>query len=227
MCSSSRTTDAHVIRRSGTHKPCRSEKKSKKLQKRQEKYLRQISFEEILFDNSRWHLACGYINSNNYFLISKKGGRMTSLITRNRNFFPALSRFWDDDDFFNRGMMNWGTSNFSDTTLPAVNIKDTENSYEVEMAAPGMKKEDFKIELDNNVLTISSEKSEEYQDGNEKERYSRKEFSYQSFQRSFSLPKEVVDEDKIEAHYQDGVLQLSIPKQERAKQKPPRKIQIA
>jgi len=102
-----------------------------------------------------------------------------------------------------------------------------DNSYEVEMAAPGMKKEDFKIELDNNVLTISSEKREESQEGNENERYSRREFSYQSFQRSFALPKEVVDEDKIKAHYSDGMLQLSIPKKEKAKQKQPRKIEIA
>ena len=151
---------------------------------------------------------------------------MSSLIRRNRDLFPAFSRLWDDDDFFNRGMINWGTSNFSDTTLPAVNIKEKETSYEVEMAAPGMKKEDFKIELDNNVLTISSEKSEDYQDDNEKERYSRREFSYQSFQRSFTLPKEVVDEDKIEARYKDGVLQLTIPKKEKAKQKQPRKIEI-
>lgn len=151
---------------------------------------------------------------------------MSSLIRRNRDLFPAFSRLWDDDDFFNRGMINWGTSNFSDTTLPAVNIKEKETSYEVEMAAPGMKKEDFKIELDNNVVTISSEKSEDYQDDNEKERYSRREFSYQSFQRSFTLPKEVVDEDKIEARYKDGVLQLTIPKKEKAKQKQPRKIEI-
>ena len=152
---------------------------------------------------------------------------MSSLIRRNRNFFPAFSRLWDDDDFFNRGMINWDT-NFSnsDATLPAVNIKETENSYEVEMAAPGLKKDDFKIELDNNVLTISSEKSEETQEGNGNEKYSRREFSYQSFQRSFTLPKEVVDEDKIEAHYREGVLQLRIPKKEKAKQKPPRKIKI-
>jgi len=153
---------------------------------------------------------------------------MSSLIRRNRNFFPSFSRIWDDDDFFNRGMINWGTSNFStsDTTLPAVNIKETDNSYEVEMAAPGMTKEDFKIELDNNTLTISSEKSEESHEGDGKERYSRREFSYQAFQRSFTLPKEVVDEDKIEAHYKEGVLQLTIPKKEKAKQKPPRKIEI-
>ena len=151
-----------------------------------------------------------------------------SLIRRNKNLLPSLSRFWDDDDFFNRGIMNWGQSNFSDsnTTLPAVNIRETDDNYVVEMAAPGMKKEDFKIELDNNVLTISAEKTEEHEE-NGKEKYSRKEFSYQSFQRSFNLPKEVVDEDKIEAQYRDGVLHLTIPKKEEAKQRPPRKIQIA
>ena len=76
-----------------------------------------------------------------------------SLIQRNRNLLPSFSRLWDDDDFFNRGM-NWGLSNFSDlnSTLPAVNIRETDDNYEVEMAAPGMKKEDFKIELDGNLL---------------------------------------------------------------------------
>ena len=152
-----------------------------------------------------------------------------SSLTRRSSFLPSLSRFWDDDDFFNRSLMNWGTSNFSEsgTTLPAVNIKETENSYEVEMAAPGMKKEDFKIELDRNILTISSEKTEEHEENGEDEKYSRKEFSYQSFQRSFNLPKEVVDEEKIKAEYKNGVLHLVIPKKEEAKQKPPRKIEIA
>jgi HSP20 family protein len=161
------------------------------------------------------------------FLTNKKEVAM-SLIKRNKNLLPSFSRIWDDDDFFNRNLMNWGVSNFSDagSTLPAVNIRETEDSYQVEMAAPGMKKEDFKIELDNNMLTISSEKSEEYEE-NEKEKYSRREFSYQSFQRSFSLPKEVVDEEKIQARYKDGMLYLTIPKKEEAKQKPPRKIQIA
>jgi HSP20 family protein len=151
---------------------------------------------------------------------------MSSIIKKNRNFFPSFSRFWDDDDLFNRNMSNWGLSNYSDTTLPAVNIRETKDSYEVEMAAPGMKKEDFKVELDRNILTISSEKSEEHEEQGEEEKYSRKEFSYQSFQRSFNLPKEVVDEDKIEARYREGVLHLTIPKREEAKQKPPRKIEI-
>ena len=94
------------------------------------------------------------------------------------------------------------------------------------MAAPGMKKEDFKIELENNLLTISSEKTiePEQDEGN---RYSKKEYSYESFQRSFTLPKEVVDADKIQARYENGLLHLVIPKKEEAKQKPPRMIQIS
>jgi len=90
-----------------------------------------------------------------------------------------------------------------------------------------MKKDDFKVELDGNMLTISSEKTEEHEENKEDEKYSRREFSYQSFQRNFNLPKEVVDADKIKAHYRDGVLHLTIPKKEEAKQKPPRKIEIA
>jgi HSP20 family protein len=87
---------------------------------------------------------------------------MSSLMRSNRSLLPSFSRFWDDDEFFNRGL-NWAVSNFSDTgtTVPAVNIKETDNSYEVQMAAPGMKKDDFRVELDNNVLTITSEKTDE------------------------------------------------------------------
>jgi len=144
-----------------------------------------------------------------------------SLIKRSQNI-PTFSRFFDDD--FNR---EWGLSNFSESgTLPAVNIKETKDEFNVEMAAPGMNKDDFKIELDGNMLTISSEKSEQHEQNNGDEKFSRREFSYQSFQRSFSLPKDVVDSDKIEAHYENGVLKLRIPKKEEAKQRPPRKIEI-
>ena len=94
------------------------------------------------------------------------------------------------------------------------------------MAAPGMNKDDFKVELDGSTLTITSEKSNQQQ-GGEDERFYRKEFSYQSFTRTFNLKKEVVDIDKIEARYDKGLLQLMIPKKEEAKQKPPRLIQIS
>ena len=149
-----------------------------------------------------------------------------SLIRRNGNLFSSFPSVFNDD-FFTRDVFNWGLSNNSmtGTTIPAVNIKETSESFEVEMAAPGMTKDDFKIELEGNVLTISSEKNleNEVDDG---EKYSRKEFSYQSFQRTFTLSKEVVDDDKIEAKYQNGVLHLTIPKKEEAKKKPPRMIQI-
>ena len=108
--------------------------------------------------------------------------------------------------------------------MPSVNIRETNDNYEVEVAAPGMDKKDFKITLDGNLLTISSFKqqsSEETED-----RYTRREFSYQSFQRSFQLPKDVVDQDKISARYENGLLNLSIPKKEEAK-KAPKLIEIA
>ena len=132
------------------------------------------------------------------------------------------------DDFFNRDIFNWGLSNFSNTntTIPGVNIKETADNFEVEVAAPGMSKKDFKIELDGNALTISSEKTNRQED-KEDEKYTRKEFSYQSFYRTFTLPKEVVDVDKIEAKYDNGLLHLLIPKKEEAKQKPPKLIQIS
>lgn len=149
-----------------------------------------------------------------------------NLIKRNGNSinqWPVLF-----DDFFNRDFFNWGLSNFSDTntTIPGVNIKETKDDFEVEVAAPGMNKKDFKIQLDGNMLTISSEKSNQKEENNKDEKYSRKEFSYQSFQRTFTLPKDVVDADKIEAKYENGLLHLVIPKKEEAKQKPPRQIQI-
>lgn len=146
---------------------------------------------------------------------------MTNLARfNNGSVFPG---FFD----LTRDWLDWNNSNFSNTSssIPAVNIRETADGFEVEMAAPGMSKKDFRIELDNNVLTISSEKrtENEQKDG---ERYTKREFSYQSFQRSFSLPKEVVDDEKIQARYEEGVLRLSIPKKEEAKPRPPKQISI-
>ena len=130
------------------------------------------------------------------------------------------------DNFFNNDLFNW-ESNFANTgnSMPAVNIKETGDSFLVEMAAPGMEKKDFKIELDGSALTISSEKQNESEE-KEGENYSRKEFNYQSFYRTFHLPKEVVNSDKIKAKYDNGLLRLEIPKREEAKQKPVRLIDI-
>jgi HSP20 family protein len=149
-----------------------------------------------------------------------------TLVKRNGSLLSPLPTLFDD--FFSRDLFNWGNTNFSDTntTIPAVNIKETADNYVVELAAPGMTKKDFKIELDGNKLTISSEKSGQKEEM-EDEKYSLREFSYQSFQRTFNLQKDVMDIDKIEARYEHGLLHLLIPKKEEVKQKPARLIQIS
>jgi len=149
-----------------------------------------------------------------------------SIVKRNGWPFTDVPNLFND--FLNRDMWNWGIENNSatNTTIPAINVKETNENFEVEVAAPGMEKKDFKIELNGNMLAISSEKKNEWEQ-NENQRYSRKEYSYQSFQRIFQLPKDVVDENNIQAKYENGLLRLIIPKKEQAKQKPPRMIEIA
>ncbi len=93
-------------------------------------------------------------------------------------------------------------------------------------AAPGMTKEDFKIQLDKHILTISSEKREEQEEKTNNGKYTRKEFNYQSFSRSFTLPAEIVESAKIEASYKDGILNILVPKKEAAKPQPVRNIAI-
>ena len=116
---------------------------------------------------------------------------MFSLVKRNGNQVSPWPTLFDD--FFNRDLVNWNYSNFSDTntTVPAVNIKETAENYEVEVAAPGMTKDDFKVELDGNSLIISSEKTNQKEE-KEEERYSRREFSYQSLGNPFSSPGSVL-----------------------------------
>jgi len=138
---------------------------------------------------------------------------MTQLATLRH--FPALRSMFDnfmstpymDDDLATR---NW---------LPAVNVKETEKNYEIEVAAPGFRKEDIRVNVEDNVLTISAEKREEKENKKE-ENYTRREFSHTSFSRSFSLPPNVNDGD-IKAHYEDGILRLTIEKAK--EQKPQRK----
>jgi len=151
---------------------------------------------------------------------------MTTIVKRtNGSLLPASQRSMFDD-FFNRELFNWGNNNFSAsrTTLPSVNIKELEKAFEVEVAAPGMKKEDFSITLDGNMLTIASSKEDQQEEKDGK--YTRREFSYQSFQRSFELSKDVVDDENIEARYENGVLRLTIPKKESALAQSPRLIKI-
>ncbi len=138
------------------------------------------------------------------------------------NQYPTFfERFFDNDLF------DWSNKNFSNTntTLPAVNIKENANEFEVSMAAPGFNKSDFKIELKHNLLTIVSEKEVE-NETKENESFTRKEYSYQSFSRSFSLPH-TADGEKIGAKYDNGILTVSIPKKEEAKPKAPKQISVS
>lgn len=130
------------------------------------------------------------------------------------------------DRFFENDIFDWSNRNYSNTntTLPAVNIKEDEGGFEVEMSAPGLEKKDFKIELNNSVLTISSEKKVE-NETKEEQQFTRREFSYQSFSRSFTLP-ETAESEKIEAKYENGILSVKIPKKEDAKPKPVKQIEI-
>ena len=98
--------------------------------------------------------------------------------------------------------------------VPAVNIAENDNEFHIELAAPGLKKEDFKISLDKNILSVSAEKKAE--NNSETKKYSKREYSYNSFARSFTLP-ETVDYSKIEADYTDGILKLTVAKREDAK----------
>lgn len=147
-----------------------------------------------------------------------------TLVKRNGSLLNPLPVLFDD--FLSRDLSSWRGTNFSDTntTIPAANIRETAENFEVELAVPGMAKEDFRVELDGNVLTVTSEKTREEDDA--ERRYTRREFSYQSFRRTFNLHKDVVDTAGIQARYEDGVLRLVIPKKEEARQRPPRQIQI-
>jgi HSP20 family protein len=142
-----------------------------------------------------------------------------NLIRFNQHPVSLLSELMEDID---RNFI-WGSAGLRQM-MPAVNISENEDGFMLEMAAPGMKKSDFKINLDNNVLTISSEKQEEQEDS--KQNYSCKEFNFSSFSRSFTLPKSI-DFDKIKADYKDGILRVSLPKREDAKVALNRQIEIA
>ena len=139
-----------------------------------------------------------------------------SIVRRNNLMFPTLMNEFFKPDWFG------GMERF-ENTLPAVNIKENETDFELELAIPGQKKEDFNVEIDNSVMTISMEDKAEKESS--EEQFTRKEFSYRSFTRSFTLP-ETVNEDKIEASYIDGILKFRLPKREESLPKQKRTIAI-
>ncbi len=118
------------------------------------------------------------------------------------------------DDFFNRDIFDFRRGILdSGFTSPAVNVKEEDGSFQILVAAPGMKKEDFNIDINRNVLTISSESKSETEEKDENGTFTRREYNYSSFSRSFTLP-ESVNTENVEASYTDGILKVSIPKRE-------------
>ena len=138
---------------------------------------------------------------------------------RTRNTWPSLVEEFLNDELFPKFF-----DAESRCSIPAVNIVENKDEYRIDVAAPGLNKEDFKIQLENNVLNVSSEKEEKREEKDE--RIMRKEFSYCSFNRSFTLPM-TVNSEKIKAIHKDGILQIVIPKKEEAREKPSREIKIS
>jgi len=125
--------------------------------------------------------------------------------------FPSFPGFFDD--FISRDIFGWNEKNFAKigSTFPSVNLRETDKEFKIELAAPGLKKDDFKVEWHNGMLTISSEKKEEKENKDKDGNFLRREFSYESFTRSFSMP-ENIKEDSVDAIYSDGILHISIGK---------------
>jgi len=143
---------------------------------------------------------------------------MLPIIRKSREGWPGIVDELFSNDFFPK-FYNWNDGR----SMPAVNITEGKNEYKIDVAAPGLDKNDFKVSLDNNVLTISSEK--EFKNEENEEDVLRKEFSYSSFSRCFNLP-ETVDANKIKASHKDGVLNVVVPKKEEAV-KPVKEIKIS
>ena len=138
--------------------------------------------------------------------------------TRKGNYIPSIF-----DDFLNTDIARDFFS--SERSTPAVNVSEDKNKFTIEVAAPGLDKKDFKVNVENNVLTISSEKEDKDEKKDENDNFLRREFSYSSFQRSFSLP-EGVKPDDINAKHENGVLYVTIPKKDELKQQPSKQIEI-
>lgn len=126
------------------------------------------------------------------------------------NSFPALF-----DDLFAKELFDFtpakSFSNFA-KNVPAVNILETEHEFKIEVAAPGVKKDDFKVEFEDGMLTISSETKQEQENKDKNGKYTRREFSFSSFKRSFTVDEETIDTEKMEAKYENGVLNIHVPK---------------
>lgn len=143
----------------------------------------------------------------------------------NNHLFPEFPSLFDD--FLTRDLFQLPFRAVNNIhSVPAVNVKETDTAFELEMAAPGMEKKDFKVELEQDTLVISAQKENKTEEKSEDGRYSRKEFNYQSFKRSFHLPEDMVKADEISANYKEGILHIMVPKKEPAKPKLLKQISI-
>ena len=131
---------------------------------------------------------------------------MNSIVKRN-NQNPWLKDFFDVENIFGS---NWPSAT---APLPSVNISEDDKCFCVDVVAPGFKKEDFKVNVEDDILTISAETKTENNEDNKNKQYSRREYSHSSFTRSFRLPENAKD-DQVSASYKDGILKLDIPKTE-------------
>lgn len=143
-----------------------------------------------------------------------------TLIRKFNDNYPTF-RTWMDDIF---DSVDTSVNRFSTASMPSVNVLEQEDAFKIEFAAPGLTKDDFKINLDNNILTVQSEKEQNEEES--KDNYTRKEFNYSSFKRTFTLP-DSANSDKVSAEYKNGILTINVAKKEEAKVKPARAIEIA
>ncbi len=152
-----------------------------------------------------------------------------SLLVKNNGGLPTLFSDWLNpamlaSDFMDMDLEAPFSALRLGMNVPSANVTESPKEYLVELAAPGLVRKDFKVEVKDHLLTVSSEKKEEKKE--EREGYTKKEFSYNSFSRSFSLP-ENVKEGNIDAKYQDGILKISIPKKDVTVSKPSREISVS
>jgi HSP20 family protein len=141
--------------------------------------------------------------------LAKAADRLPSVFD---DFFKPWNEWFDKGGIMPRSM-----------NVPAVNISEHKDEYQVSLAVPGFKKDDFKIDVDGNMLTVSSEKEESKED--KEKSFTRKEYNYSSFSRSFTLPEEI-NKEKIEAKYEDGVLKIALPRKEEAKKPSAKQIAV-
>ncbi len=152
-------------------------------------------------------------------VIKKTGNEKNSMFPD----FPSLF-----DDVLTRDLFGMPSRRLLNTnTIPSVNVKETDEAFELEMAAPGMDKKDFKIELQQDRLIISAEREISNEEKDEKNRFSRKEFSYESFSRSFNISENIVDTNAISANYKNGILNIIVPKKEKSSLNNVKRIEIS